>query len=87
MSVTPMDAENRLIHKLEDLTDKIGTLNLILTKHDVTMTTLVSRIEDLEFELVPIKKQHLMVEGTVKLIGIMALLITVITGILTFFRP
>lgn len=78
--------DSRLVDKLEKLTEKISLLNNTITRHEVSVSSLVERITEIESEIIPIKKHFLMVEGGVKLIGIFALVITIAVGVFTLFH-
>ena len=80
------DYHERLETKLDKVSDEIGNINITLAKQHITLEEHVRRTEILEDEIRPIKKHVAMVNGVLKLMGLLAPIIGAIAGALRWFN-
>jgi len=73
-------------NKLEDKVDKIleqqGEMNVTLAKQSVILDEHIKRTNLLEVKLAPIEKHVIMLNGVLKFIGMVAIVVGVIEGLL-----
>jgi len=75
----------RIENKIEAVQANLTELNITVAKQEVTLTDHVRRTEILENEIKPLKKERYRTEGAVKLIGLCALLLGVVRGVMWAF--
>lgn len=69
---------SRLEHKIDVIAEKIGSIDVTLAKQHVSLAEHIKRTAILEKEIKPIQKHVAMVNGALKLIGIVAILAEII---------
>lgn len=72
----------RIETKLDDIGDHLGQINVTLAAQHVSLKEHIRRTALLEQEMKPVKKHVYMVNGALKLLGVLALLATIIEGII-----
>lgn len=84
----------RLYDKLDDLDQRLDGIEIILVKQEANLQTHMKRSEALESiiahlkenEIKPLNKFKDRSEGALKLIGIVAVLVTTVSGIIAIFK-
>lgn len=76
-----MEKLDKIEKKLDVVIDRIGSIDVTLAKQHVSLTEHMRRTELLESDIAPIKKHVAMVHGALKLIGLVAVVIGAIEGI------
>lgn len=71
----------RIESKIDDLADAQAKMNVILGQQHVSLKDHMRRSDALEQQIQPIKKHVAMVEGALKLLGLISLLVGVYVGI------
>ncbi len=78
------DRFDKLDQQLEKLDSRLDNIDVTLARQNVSLETHIKRTELLEEALVPLKAHMNQIMGAGKLIGIVALLTTIIATILKF---
>lgn len=71
----------RVEEKLDKVADDISQINITLAKQEVSLAEHIRRTNVLEQKLEPVEKHVAMVNGGLKIVGIVALLVGIIEGI------
>lgn len=77
-----MDNGQRVEDKLDKMTDRLSNIDVTLAKQSVILEEHVKRTNLLEAKLVPIEKHVVMVHGVLKFLGLVALFVGIIEGLL-----
>lgn len=77
--------DRRVEDKLDKVADDISQINITLAKQEVSLATHIKRTELLEAKIEPIEKHVLMFNGVLKFIGVVALFVGIIEGLLRIF--
>ncbi len=77
-----MDDYKRLEDKLDKVVDKIGSIDVTLAKQSVILEEHVRRTDILESKITPIEKHVIMVHGVLKFLGLIAIFVGIIEGLL-----
>lgn len=72
----------RFENKLDVVVEKIGEINVTLAKQSVVLDEHIRRTEAIEEKLVPLDKHMYMINGGLKIIGGLAVLVGIIEGII-----
>lgn len=78
------DKFERMESKLDRIVDKIGSIDITLHGQHVSLTDHIRRTELLEEQLRPVEKHVAMVQGALKLIGLIALVGGILGGAAEF---
>ncbi len=88
-----MDWQIRIEDKLDSMSDKINDIAIVQSKQEENLREHMRRtalaeenIQRLHDELRPIQAHVTVVTGIIKIVGLLATIITVIIGILDIFR-
>lgn len=71
----------RIEAKLDDLVERQGEMNVTLEKQHQSLRDHMRRTQLLENEIKPVKKHVAMVEGALKLVGLISLLVGIYLGV------
>lgn len=77
-----MDNMKRLEDKIDKVLDKQSNMDVTLGKQSVILEEHVKRTNLLETRFEPVEKHVIMVNGVLKFIGILAILLGIIEGLL-----
>ena len=72
---------NRIITKLDKLDDRIDKVDVTLAKQHESLKEHMRRSDALESQMKPVQKHVVMVEGIVKFIGLIGIIIGIASGI------
>lgn len=86
------DMISKIDAKLDQIQNKIGSIDVTLARNTKDLEIHMMRteqnegmIKSLRDDLVPVKKHVLMVEAGLKVLGLIALCVTIVSGILRIF--
>lgn len=74
--------DRRLEDKLDKITEKIASIDVTLAKVQVNVDEHVRRSTNLEDRVVPLETQLAMLNGALKLLGVLAMVVGLIAGFL-----
>ncbi len=72
----------RMEVKLDDISDHLSSIDVTLGAQHVSLRDHIRRTALLEKEIIPIKRHVNMVDGALKLLGIMAVIATIIEAVI-----
>lgn len=78
--------DNRIEDKIDKISDRLNSIDVTLAKNTVSLEEHIKRTNLLEEEVKPIKKHVDMIEGALKLIGVLAMIAAIIETIHTVFK-
>lgn len=71
--------------KLDKVADDISQINVTLAKQEVSLSDHIRRTQLLEDKVIPLEKHVLMFNAVLKFIGVVALFVGIIEGLLRIF--
>jgi hypothetical protein len=77
-----MDDQKRLEDKVDKIVDKICSIDVTLVKQSIILEEHIKRTNLLEDKIEPIEKHVIMVNGVLKFLGIVAIFIGIIEGLI-----
>ena len=77
-----MEDQKRLEDKIDKITDKIANIDVTLGKQSVILEEHVKRTNLLEEKLEPIEKHVHMIQGALKLFGLIAMFVAILEGLM-----
>lgn len=77
-----MDDQDRLEKKVDKILERVGSIDVTIGKQQVSLDEHIRRTNLLEVELKPVKRHVFMVEGALKLIGVLAALAAIVEVLL-----
>jgi len=75
----------RLEDKLDGIVKDINDINVTLAKQEVNLSDHIRRTNILEEKIAPLEKRYVMVNGVLKFIGLIAVFVGIIEGIVKIF--
>lgn len=81
-----MDDSNRLENKIDNIVEKIGNIDVTLGKQSVILDIHVKRTNLLEAKIIPLEKHVTVVNGVLKFVGLIAVFIAIIEGLLKILK-
>jgi hypothetical protein len=72
------DRLDRIENKIDDLNDKVGSIDVTLAVNTEQLKIHIHRTDLLEKAIVPLQKKEQMVEGVLKFVGIVSLVLGVV---------
>lgn len=76
----------RIEEKIDDTNDHLASIDITLSAQHVSLKDHIRRTAILEAEIKPIRKHVDMMNGALKLMGIIALLIGIIEGVVALLK-
>lgn len=80
----PIERLTRIEAKVDKIVDRIGSVDGTLKEQHISLQEHMRRTEILESQIKPIERHIVMVQGAMKLIGIIAFLGTILGGLAEF---
>ena len=77
--------DDRVDAKLDKISDHIANIDITLAKQEVSLKEHIRRTDILEAKVLPIEKNFIMAKGVLQFIGVIALFIGIIEGLLRIF--
>jgi hypothetical protein len=81
-----MDESNRLEAKVDKIMEKVSDIDVTLVTQGIILKEHIRRTQLLEEKVAPLEKHAVMTHGVLKFVGLIAILIGIIEGIVQIIR-